>query len=209
MKFKSWLNENDIDVEPEFLDKIKKDCQPYLKLLKKSNVKSPLFRGMNNRDFFGEEMVRKNRQPSGTSPYYFPLINKLLKKKGFPSRSESIIATFDKSHVSIFGSPYFIFPKGNFKYAYFKGTDFNWISNRASPGDLEWKFSEIVKGRGFESIEKDTEVINKSIDILMVNNKNLLDAYKKGYEIWVDCNEYYYISARHMDGYRIMDVLGW
>ena len=48
------------------------------------------------------------------------------------------------------------------------------------------------------------DVRTKQADLkhFVTTNKGFHEAYKKGYEIWIDCKEYYYVLERNKNGFR-------
>jgi hypothetical protein len=77
MKFQNYLNEDNSSEIEKANNIIEKDCQPYIKLIKFSNIK-PLLRGMSSTDdlLFSFKETRKDRRPKKTSLEDFRALNK-------------------------------------------------------------------------------------------------------------------------------------
>jgi len=103
-----------------FFDKwkeVKKNCQPYLRTIKK-NKKLFLFRGMSGRhDSIGLKTVRKNRRPLDTDEYVHDMVNGVMEDLfGWKVRSEGIFVTGNPAQASRYGSINIVFPVGKYEY---------------------------------------------------------------------------------------------
>jgi hypothetical protein len=215
MRLTRYLIESDYAAEDLFVD-IKKKCKPYLSLLK---GKEPLFRGLhdisdskatfndeedvlvNKTDVglgYGIKKVRKNRTPKGTNKKDFLLVNKWLDSHGHARRDQSISVTADKIQADYFGANSWVFPIGKFDYSWVKSPDFNHSCNTTGyvPGDVFHYLRKFYAGT------LDTESKQGNLDFFITTNKGFEEAYKKDYEIWIDCKEYYYVLVRNKDGFK-------
>lgn len=219
MRLKHYLNESlfteeDFENISEIMLKIKNDCQYFLNQSKGA----PLFRGMKyfkGTPHFGTSKVRKDRMPSGTPKWLSDDLNKWLIKNGHADRRKSLITSTHFSHCTFFGNTYVIFPKGKFKYSWCETEDFNSFKNmygeHTYDGNSNWDVASLYGGLAYpdkkfedtlyvdqpngriKNKEQAVEIL-KNHNKMIHTNKNLKDAIKWKYEVWVDCDEYYYID---------------
>lgn len=189
MRLSKYLNEKkeiypneNISNDKEAWKAIEKDCKYYLKLLA---GRKPLYRSMKYLGaFMYKKDVRQDRKPKGSPRYVFKVINYILKKHGHVPRDKAAIATTDDDTLHLFGKPHFFFPIGKFNYTWLKGRDFN-LSTYP-----EWDFWR------FEAIVEDEDNYDEAWEYakdFYTTNKGFDTAYRRGYEIWFDCKEYYAI----------------
>lgn len=186
MKFKKYISEKSlVSMEKEiyeyWVSRIQKDCKPYLSLLK---GKRPLLRGIDKIGDVGIKGVRKDRIPSGSNRFVFDYVNKWLDKKGYPRRDRSVMCRSSDYQMELFGNPYYIYPKGNFKYAWVDVKDFN-------EDEDDWNLPYHGISSEDDLLKDD---IDKTLEKHITANKGFDIAYKKDYEIWIECSQYYYIS---------------
>jgi len=176
MRFKKY---NDSGELLYFLNKVKKECKPYLKLL---SGRTPLYRSMNRIIVnMGQKNVRKNRIPMGTPSNVFPKINKWLQENGHVRRDRCVIARSEKNYL--FGRPYIIFPISRINYTWVSAVDWNEDDVSGwNPYTLEDYF--IHPNKETERFLKTHITTNKGFNIV----------YNKAYEIWFDCDKYYYMD---------------
>lgn len=198
MRLKEYITEND-NIRDEFIEQlnvnqlsilIKRNCKPYLKLLKK---REPLFRAMQFYDGnIGLWKVRKNRNPKMMTNDLFKILNQYLKKRELPLRSKSMICTSDEHHTRTFGGDtFFVFPKGNFKFAMVKSNDINYSRSMWDLSELSKLAFEYLKYKDNNDLDRLYTLFDISID---GNSQKAFDeAYKNGYEMWFDCDSYYYV----------------
>lgn len=116
MRFKKYLNENIKTNEPIF-DIIRRDCQPFLKELKKTE--RFLYSGRNQDDRYLNFKIRKNRYPRDTASEIHELFDEHFKKKfGIKLRSESMFVSGDTKQADAYGYIYYVFPKGKYGLYY-------------------------------------------------------------------------------------------
>lgn len=117
MRFKEYLNEQNDGNIKEILEKIKKDCQPFLKDLKKASpLDDLLYSGRKKSESAFKGTVRKNRNPKDTPlDVHNWLDNWFEENFGIKARSNSIITTGDSDVAKGYGNLYVIFPIGNYE----------------------------------------------------------------------------------------------
>ena len=211
MRLTQYINESEIaeTYAKIMVDRITKNCKPYLKLLK---GREPIKRGMDSGDFIwspgstkeaGLKKVRQDRlSKAGIDQEVYRKINIWLKDHKGAQRDKSVIGvTKPGSHAfSWFGPQHWIWPTGNFKYTFVESHDFNSSSRN---WELS-KFTAFIKWHypAREEMEWQTKVNGevtktshyKPIDYFHIN-KDFDLAYNKGYEIWFECKTYYYVKV--------------
>ena len=192
MRLIQYINE-DTNINttlPELYELLKKDCKKYLKLLK---GRTPLYRSMKSSNFVGIKKQRKNRRTQMITSLLV-IVDKYLKEKNLPLRTESMICTSNKNIRAIFGKDaYFIFPKDNFKFAIIRSSDMNFSS-------LNWNVDKLSDLATDYKNTPNKKIYNEIISMLDWgidgNSQSAFDeAYNKEYEMWFDCDEYYYVSV--------------
>ena len=218
MRLVKYLTENTTE---DVFDVIKKNCKPYLTLLK---GKVPLCRGIkiNKRTeskddlslFYGQKHVRKDRHPQGTPEEEFKILNKWLAKNKHARRDQSISVTADQERGDFFGSNSWIFPVGKFKYTWVKSKDFNhsnkFVNYYTTEYDLPIDEDYVTISDFLKAWDKgkpmDSRGLKKAdLSRFITTNKGFEEAYKKDYEIWIDCKEYLYILHKTSHG----EILDW
>jgi hypothetical protein len=201
MRLKQHINEAQGDEFPSGDDintAIHNDCKQYLKLIRGVY---PMYRGMYGEYNLGTKKVRKDRKPFGMSNNDASLLNKMLQKNGHARRDKSVMCTSNATHLELFGDPFFIFPKDKLKkYTWFEGKDIN----------MDYD----VTGWQEETIEAWIEVskptsqqdphiapyyrmldkLKKPFEEHFYTNKGFKTAHRNGWEMWIECDEYYYAS---------------
>ena len=112
MRFKDFLQE-DTNTFEEILEKIKADCQPFLK-----EARYPVWRGMNGVKSGMLISHPTDRAPRDSKPYMNMLLNAGIELAfGVRDiRQNCFFGTGDASSVTVYGTPYLIFPRGEFKF---------------------------------------------------------------------------------------------
>jgi hypothetical protein len=87
----------------------------------------------------------------------------------------------------MFGTPYWIFPMSIFDYTYVESDDFNYSSSNWNIGT----FLEYIRDRRWEDPDLDDYGWDGKG---LVVNKDFDKAYNRGYEVWFQCDRYYYID---------------
>jgi len=171
---------------------IHKNCKQYLKLL---GHRKPLFRGMESQPHTGIKDVRKDRYPYGMSKEEADYLNAWLQKNGHARRDQSVMCTSDSDHIDIFGEPYYIFPLDPItKYTWFWSQDMN------MDGDAGWQHNTLYAWKlttNGEYIVSDAilDKLKMPFEDFFTTNKDFNYAYDHGYEMWIDCDKYYFVMA--------------
>lgn len=191
MKFYSYLNEaNTEDINAA----IQKDCQPYLRLIKKIN-NNVFLRGMDDRrEEFGVKKVRKDREPKGMYPWVFIKFNKWLQDNNHNRRDKSV--SVNKHPDQLFGNRYYFFPIGRFSYSWVESLDINWPDSRTG-----W-YDDAVEVYLNDPDNFDTsygDKMRKPFADYFHTDEGISTAYKNEFEVWFNCKNYYYVSE---DYYR-------
>lgn len=191
MRLKDYLNKK--QKMEELNNKIHENCKFYLQLIKP--LGDPLYRGMDTKSVkLGKKKVRKNRIPSGTDKFVFKNLNEWLEKKGHNRRDVSFMTSSNKLHVQkFFSTPYFIFPIGKFSYTWIKSKDLNLEDSKTGWDNNFLKFYDYENN---EWIQGQNEV---DFESYFTTDKGFNIAYKNGYEIWINCDYYYYIKCSRND----------
>lgn len=207
MKFYNYINENislDYDIRDYMdIDDLKKNCSYYLKWLKKNNIPFPFTRNMDVSLPAGIKNVKKDRKPKGTDERSFKFINNWLEERGLVRRDKAVIAT-SINRLS-FGDRYYIFPVRKFDYTYIKDIDFNGLRNSQF---LSTKLAKRIDyflsyGDTFQSFNKEMENAFK----LLITKRKPWIAWKNGYEIWFECDKYYYIDYNYKGSKELIEEI--
>jgi hypothetical protein len=204
MRLESLLTEaRAVEIEYSNADaaykKIKKDASKYFGLLK---GKEPLYRGWFNRPqlshVFFRKKVRQDRQSKGMDSKIFQYMNKLFDMYDIPRRDRSVIGTRNYEHAEFFGGRnkegvYWLIPLGSFDYAWVPSYDFNGTSFLST----EWdggRFHEMLEIQ--LELQDEQSIIDEFESVYLENihvNEGFDYAYKKKYEMWFTCKEYFMI----------------
>lgn len=234
MRLKTFLNEDKyIEPGPErikavdaFCDRVKKDCRPFLALLKKVHPRDFIYRGFPSGVFIGKKRVRQDRLPSGMSEEMADALNKYLVEHDHVDRSKAVIATSKKDHCSEFGYPYYIFPIGRFNYT--------WFNSREEDVNYDYMFKKTmddlihaeyyigvlskpnynrITGKLIDmsnDINRWKDRLNSALerlDLYFVTNKGFTSACKMGKEIWFSCKEYYFLDHSYLNPIDLKEKL--
>jgi hypothetical protein len=118
MKIREQFNE--LEILEDTISKIKKDCQPFLKEIK--SVGRLLYRGskIQIKSYKILKSYLEDRTPKNMNIEVHDYLNKQFKKKfGWPIRN-GIFVSFDPDMAASYGTPYFFFPIGKYKYSFSK-----------------------------------------------------------------------------------------
>jgi hypothetical protein len=175
---KEGANRND-DLDPsgiiKFLETIKLECKPFLK------EGTSLYRGMPQAHaigYAGSKTVRVNRRPKDSGRIENDVYDIIAKDLKLPNRSSILFGTTDIEQSSEFGFPFFIFPKGNFKYYYFK--NIKDIVDQFPSGLLHVLKSEDING--ISTCSELMDIFKSKLEVMYAKNKlpsmrNQLDEY--------------------------------
>jgi hypothetical protein len=198
MKFKNYLIENvfdDINKKEanKILQLIKKDCQPYINILKKLSFKYYLLSGRQlgyGSLNFDKKKIRTDRKPKDTPIEIHEWIDDWFYKKfGIKARSSTLFCTSDKSFAISYGKIYYIFPIGDF--------EFIWNTKKQ---DL---YNRAYMDRG----------IDKYIDYFMTDyapyyvKGHKKEALKLRNEIMLYCKEYYILNSKNSINHMVINAL--
>jgi len=187
MRFKQYITEgmvsgleNGVSINKTLHSK----CKYYLSLIKGNN---PLYRGMDE-DSEGIKKVRQDRKSLGMFQWTADKLNEWLKKHGHVPRDKSVFLTSDYHNAVDFGSPYMIFPIGKFNYTWIEAKDINIDDPRT-----KWYYDDYLEK--FENYKKYSDRDRDKLLKFFNTNKGFYIPYNNGYEIWMDCKEYYYFGT--------------
>jgi len=198
MRLHQYLNE---DIIKERIELIEKNCQPFLKDLKKLNNKNLLYSGRPVTINFTKKKVRKNRKPKNTPEKLHNLMDDWFYGKfGVRSRSNAIFCIFEYREADLYGEPHVIFPIGKYKavsspivldlYAFFEDSFFNLVydvkkNSHFKPGDEELLIDEL------EQLEYTDKLIYHFNEIMITckeyyilhlkSNKELIEYFEENY----------------------------
>ena len=194
----------------KFLEEIKKDCQPFLKLLKENEhvqswgnkLKPILYRGIKNREGdFLKEKVRKERQSLDSGKHVdIKVMDDLFEEKfGIRPRSEGVFCSFDITQADRYGDIFMIFPIGDFDYIINdQWTDtmdaWLWYLDDAKDDLSDEEYKEFIEKWGeLDSNKKiPSKYVKHVVDSHYYNDK-FEHGIKHGTEMMVVCDEYYAI----------------
>lgn len=184
MRLLRFINEMSTNISvQEALEIAVKKCSPYLKqVVKKGGRFDFMYSGRTHNAYSFMRVVQQERHPLDTPKLIHMQLDRLFKKRwGVKYRSQSIFCTGNLNHASLYGTPFMVFPVGNFKFLWnpkFKDL-FNYIRYDIAPS-IDTNSIE-----GAEEFEKGLEGV-----IDTYQNSGLPRAIKSGYEIMVHCKEY-------------------
>lgn len=171
--------------ESKALQLIKRDCGPWLKHVGKHLVyRGFVFRPRTKtsiEDVFLCQ-VRKDRRPKDSSKELHDLVNEyLFKHSGIHYRSEAVfVGALDMAQE--YGSPFAIFPIGDFHYAWSKDIKDPWAEN-------EDDTTQEQREENLAKLKKKLE----SRDDVYIYDKGIDEALRLNHEIMISCNSYYAI----------------
>jgi len=196
MRLKQHINESQEELDLDNINThIHKNCKQYLKLI---GHRRPLLRGM-SRDrlddpYVGIKDVRKDRMPFGMSKEEANFLNAWLQKNGHARRDQSVMCTADSGHIETFGDPFMIFPLDPIKkYTWLHSQDMN------IDGDAGWEWATLMawmkneKGEATDVQKNTLSRLKMPFADFFTTNKEFNYAYNNGYEMWIDCDKYYYV----------------
>ena len=189
MKFYKYLNEQTYIKEAiEINDLIYSNCRPYLRLIDQLDGKL-IKRGLDVTESFGEKRVRKDRRPLGMSYDIFKLFNEWLEKNGHNRRDRSVSASSKVNEL--FGKEYYFFPIGDFSYSWLESKDVNMDDRRT--GWYQTAPDEYFQDP--ENFDDDYKIsLDKPFADYFHTDRGISRAYDKGFEIWFNCDKYYYVD---------------
>ena len=178
MKFKEYINENNISNLDTVIADIKKDCNPFLKKLNKDYTKNDYFvTGRQSYDDILLKSIRTDRNPRDTIKWIHDIMDDAFYSKfGINYRSNSIFC-YPYSYNIIkstqqyqYGNGFMLFPVGKFEIVYNK--EFT---------DLYLKINDYIQmelNLGFK-MKISPEKYPKEVEMVKTEIKKLVDGYKK------------------------------
>lgn len=207
MRLNQYLNE-EIEID-EALDMIQDQCDPFIKLMRKTDV---IYRGVNNSGAKAYEPIKKFMHSEGRIPLSTPkaihneLNNIFTEKFGWPVR-DGIFCSFGMGNITIYGLPHYIFGIGKVQYCYSTEIDDLWA-------DIGTYTRRTVIGQS--NGNKDKYLNFKLTDYVLAPNMKVTGIDKEYLESIVD--KYYQdnglkrfrgeISFNFPDGYYVMRCNG-
>jgi len=178
MRFQKFINENGEETLEMRKDDIIGDCQPFLKMLKKTGYNF-LYSGRTRPGDVYKRKVRKNRRPSDTPQEIHEVVDNMFKREfGVRARGNSMFASVEWESVEYYGEPYYLFPVGKYKliwsnkvpdlFAYIKKTLMDEFNTGVSLGDF------------FRDIRKDEEYFEEVMSFVEMHfEEKVLPTYKE------------------------------
>ena len=200
MRLDNYLIESDTYIRVDNANElIHRDCKTYLNLIR---GKAPLFRGLHTASHdIGIKDVRKDRESKGMGYELAKMFNKFLKDNGHSVRSQSVICTSDYNHSQKFGHPYYIFPLDPIKkYTWVEARDIN-IDFRSTGWSDDTVEAWAAKKDG-RANDHDKFILKKLMAPFERNfhtNTGFNEAYSKRFEIWFECDKYYYMDTEYLE----------
>jgi hypothetical protein len=196
MRLKQRINEaTETSIYLDYLNEhIHKDCKKYMSLI---HGKPPMGRGLEPYHPIGIKDVRKDRRALGMEQKEADALNKELEKNGHIRRDVSLFCTSKPENSGTFGRPYLVFPLDPIKgYTWLEAEDINMSGPGWSSFAIEaWYQTEIMGGNQLKH-SKILEFLKKPFLEHFHTNTGFDTAYQHGYELWFECNKYYYVSMR-------------
>lgn len=184
------LHENSFD-----LKKFEEDCKPWLEATR--GTKTYAFHGTKRGPADWEIWPMTHREkPRDSNKRLHDEANEFFKEKfGYPCRNWMFV-TGGQNDAAVYGTPYAIFPIGQFKYL--------WNSNIYDLTNLQSTYSsDLWVNDASQSYDARTE---KAVDLTMTNLKNshswkfdrdIKGALRSLYEIMIDCEKFYIMNAKN------------
>lgn len=204
LKFNEHSNISQLD---EYFSLIRRDCKPFLELLRKNkDIKgfmrkhNPIFfRGMHSEENFLDKKVRKDRKQKDSHVFVDQKVvdDIFFDIWGIRPRSQGLFCSCSIMEALRYGkgNVYAIFPKGNFDYLYCEASDYNdiWLN--------------YIEEEGLT--EKDDiplDYVEYAVEFLHHCNNGIEEAIKYNYETIFLCDSYYAIRLSSSQ-YTINDLI--
>lgn len=213
MRFKEYINEA---LTPQKWEELKtvleRDCMPYIKETK--GCQSLLRRGSKDMFlFYGKKTQRQDRKPRMVDQDIHQMMDDWTKKNwGFRARSTSTFATNREHNARMYGSPFFMFPIGNFKYAWndnvtelykvYDGWNFYWHETFNHTNDNSTSVYDEIDEEQAKEITFNERVVPILQDYKTRDLNKLLRQRgdKQGFaECIVNCKSYYLVNPEWME----------
>lgn len=197
-RFITYINEENIDKVREDINKL---CKPYIRKLRQYKDNKFLFSG---RKFSSSDVikgkVRRDRKPKDTPLEIHELLDKQFYKEfGIKARSQSLFCVQKYQYTKSYGTPYYIFPIGDYTTIWAVRIDdlYEWLKGEI--GEHTSRRSEFyhVHGDdiidGWRSIDNTEEILDIIEDMDIPNYYSSRDYQKLSKdtnEIMLHCKEY-------------------
>ena len=208
---KNKAEEDQVDRFLSIVTPIYKDCQPFFKAMGISgtnNLGGFMYSGRRGKPDFFTGTVRTDRKSVDMSPELQSDLNKeFVNQFGYPARSNSVFCTGDDDVTTYYGSPFMIFPIGNFKFLWSDDIRdlYVYISNHTNISNM--KGGNKLFDYFYNSIGKDITNEDERNDIAKdmywdfithtvhsYTKNNLRAAVDSESEIMITCEKYYAVS---------------
>jgi hypothetical protein len=170
------------------LEAVKRDCGPYLNVLKNTNGEHPLYRGSDSSTPKHGSMniiePRMMRKPKSIPLYIHDQLNKLLEERfGYHFRN-AIFTTSNLRDAALYGRVGVVFPIGKLNYVW--NTEYR---------DLYYAFEhwDDLSEKELINDEHLNAMIHRVVDLY--SNKNISRAITTGYEVLL-ANKCYMVSLK-------------
>ena len=193
-RLKQYINKKSIIYDDKYTDSIfkliRKDCKPYLKMIKP--YKEVFYRGTDQGNVpFLKRNTRTDRYPLTMNVNIHKILDKVFSKHfGWKVRSEGVFTSGDEEGAEGYGDVYLFFPIGKFDYVFSPGLD-----------DLFMEIRHIVGEDNYRSKTK-FDVIEQKLDDYIeeyyVQNKDLKYAFDCG-EVVFNCKSYYLVRLKNIE----------
>jgi hypothetical protein len=226
MKYNDILNTFKTNIDSTFelmsegttnnlIETIKLECAPFLK------HKIPMFRGMaDSNGQQGLNTVRTDRKPLHSDALINEFMNEYLKSIGLPSRSEVLFGITNESPANSYGSLYYIFPRGNFKFSWNTVIDdmyvldlnglirdkiastfiHNTLSSKLSPMEKIKTILKLIKSHPETKNEKAlVDAYESLLKGKKIFNTTTFPSSESYNEVMITCKDYYFINAISMN----------
>jgi len=201
MRLQKYILNEEYDTIESVATMIKKDCKPYLSILRKTC--GMLYRGTlknvpsdaesSNGVYYFKKKPRMDRKPVDMPPLTHQTLDKLFYEKfGWKPRSEGVFVTGDRGTAAGYGKSFLFFPIGDFKYVWSPKVPDLWT----------WIRSHLSQRKDMSERPDLPGIVDT------YTNKNLQKCIELEYEVAIKCKEYYmvYMSFRE-DGQEFRNLL--
>lgn len=209
-----------VDPSPNYCrDLILRDCSFFLRQVDNppAGPDSILFRGLNSEEAFTRIIVPKQRKPKdSTAPFHQAYDRFFMEEFGKPYRSVSVFCTGKEQEARSYGSPYAIFPIGEFDFCYspviadlFGHIEDSPSRTQAIIATAEPEWANLFYDNpdayidDFGTMIRSEPVQQAFVDYLRkhgryAENSDLSTAIRSQKEIMVACNSYYAVSLDYL-----------
>lgn len=205
MRFKLYLVENEekLEITDADINKIRKDCYPYISWQRNQKETKPLYRGRNKLpNAVNLKTRRKDRKPLNTRRVVSDLFDDMLMEKfGWRPRAEGVFTIGKYSYASLYGTPQLFFPVGKYRYVWNTKYDDLFLTPEMGKINKELLVKSADDPNDFTGNydwkdEKSKDLARIEIQKLVDDCKDtgLYDAITTGNEVMFDCDRYYMVN---------------